>query len=129
MAISRFKTWQAYEFAFDLASLIFEVSKRFPKNETYKLADQIIRSSRSVCANLAECYGRRAFKNHYHAKLTDCISENFETQVWLAFALDCNYLGEEEYNDLLTTSEKVGKLLSYMQRNPAQFISDRSKRG
>lgn len=39
--------------AFETAMVIFELSRKFPKEETYSLTDQIRRSSRSVCANLA----------------------------------------------------------------------------
>ena len=43
-----------YQKAFDAAMQIFEISQKFPKNETYSLTGQMRRSSRSVCTNLAE---------------------------------------------------------------------------
>ena len=48
-----------YHRAFDAAMTIFELSKSFPKEERYSLTDQIRRSSRSVCANLAEAWRKR----------------------------------------------------------------------
>jgi four helix bundle protein len=65
---------------------IYEVSRRFPKEETYSLTDQIRRSSRSVCANLAEAWRKRRYEAAFVSKLSDCESESAETQVWLQFA-------------------------------------------
>ena len=50
-----------YNKAFDAAMLIFRVSKDFPKEEVYSLTNQIRRSSRSVCANLAEAWRKRRY--------------------------------------------------------------------
>lgn len=78
-----FKTLLAYEKGFALAMDILELSKTFPKGETYSLTDQIRRSSRSICANIAEAYRKRKYKKHFISKLTDNDAENAETQVWL----------------------------------------------
>ena len=72
----------AYKKGFEIAMEIFEVSKSFPKEETYSLTDQIRRSSRSVCANIAESYRKRVYPKHFHSKLTDSDAENSETQTW-----------------------------------------------
>ena len=81
------------------------------------------RSSRSICANLAEVYGVRAYPKHYRSKLTITVAENYETQVWLDFALDACYIKKEEYHALCTLSEEVGKLLTYMYSNPQRFAN------
>jgi four helix bundle protein len=117
----RFQDLMAYQKAFSVAMQIFEVSKSFPSEEKYSLTDQIRRSSRSVAANIAEAYRKRAFPRHFYSKLTDSDAENSETQVWLEFALNCNYLTEETYNKLLTESIETGRLLNYMILNPAKF--------
>jgi four helix bundle protein len=71
---------------------IYELSKLFPAEEKYSLTDQIRRSSRSVCANIAESYRKRRYVNHFISKLTDSDAENSETNVWLEFALQCGYI-------------------------------------
>ena len=81
-----------YRLAFDAAMEIFELSKRFPVEERYSLTDQIRRSSRSVCANLAEAWRKRRYKAAFLAKLNDCEAEAAETQVWIKFAVKCGYL-------------------------------------
>ena len=116
----RFQDLMAYQKSFSLAMAIFEVTKIFPKEETYSLTDQIRRSSRSVAANIAEAYRKRNYPNFY-SKLTDCDAENSETQVWLEFALNCNYININTFTDLTNQSEEVGKLINYMILNPKKF--------
>jgi four helix bundle protein len=112
----------AYKKSFELAMSIFEVSKSFPKEETYALTDQIRRSSRSVSANISEAYRKRRYEKHFLSKLSDSDAENAETQTWLEYALACNYLDREIYNLHLRKSIEVGNLIGYMMRNPAKFI-------
>jgi len=116
-----FKELMAYIKAFKLANDIYDVSSRFPKEEKYSLTDQIRRSSRSVCANLAEAYRKRDYPKHFFLKLTDCQGENSETLVWLDFAMEYNYNTVEEYNRLIELNNEVGRLLTYMMNNPDKF--------
>lgn len=66
-----FRELIAYQKAFELSMEIFSLSKNFPSEEKYSLTDQIRRSSRSVCANIAEAYRKRRYTNHFISKLTD----------------------------------------------------------
>jgi four helix bundle protein len=116
-----FKDLIAYQKAFKLAMDIYEISKMFPKEERYSLTDQIRGSSRSVCANMAEAYRKRAYPAHFYSKLTDSDAENSETQVWLDFAVSCDYIEKEVYEDFTYRSEEVGKLSNYMMNNPGNF--------
>ncbi len=115
-----FQDLLAYKKTFSLAMKIFEISKTFPKEETYSLTDQIRRSSRSVPVTIAEAYRKRIYPKHFHSKLTDSDAENSETQVWLAFALSCTYISETIYQELISESIEIGKLINCMiliQRN------------
>lgn len=116
-----FKDLIAYKKAFKLACDIYDISLKFPNEEKYSLTDQIRRSSRSVCANLAEAYRKRLYLKHFLLKITDCDGENSETSVWLDFALHCNYINENVHKELNDTSIEVGKLLMYMYNNPGKF--------
>lgn len=95
-----FKELLAYRKSFELAMEIFELSKTFPKEEQFSLTDQIRRSSRSVCANIAESYRKRRYVNHFISKLTDSDAENSETNTWLEFSLKCNYITKEKFEHL-----------------------------
>jgi len=106
--INNHEDLEVYQKAFKAAMRIFELSKRFPIEERYALTDQIRRSSRSVCANLAEAWRRRRYQGSFCARLNDAEAEAAETQVWLKFAVKCNYLdldiGRElsnQYNEIL----------------------------
>lgn len=87
-----FKGLLAYQNGFDLAMEIFFLSKSFPMEEKYSLTDQIRRSARSVCACIWESNGKRHYPAHIISKLSDSDMENSETQVWLDFAFECEYL-------------------------------------
>lgn len=116
-----YKDLLAYKKGYDLAMKIFLVTRKFPPEEKFSLTDQIRRSSRSVCANIAEAYRRRRYLNYFINKLNDAETENTETRVWLDFSLDCGYLTQEEYHELVTLNEEIGKLNNYMINNPDKF--------
>jgi four helix bundle protein len=120
-----FKELLAYQKAFKLAIEIFVISKQFPKEETYSLTDQIRRSSRSTCTNLAEAYRKRKYPKHFISKLTDSDGENSETVVWLEFALACEYLNSEIHKSLYNECLEIGKLLNFMMNNPDKFGSSK----
>lgn len=118
---SYFRQWAAYRKAFTLSNEIDELVTTFPPEERYRLTDQICRSSSSVCANLGESFGKRRYPKHFVAKITDALSENYETQVWLDKALTRGYLTREQYDYFQSLSNEVAKLLHWMENNPTRF--------
>ena len=122
-----FKTLLAYQKGFDLAMEIFHITKEFPKSEMFGLTSQMVRSSRSVCSNIAEGYRKRQYEKHFKSKLSDADGENSETQLWLDFAFECQYISEEKRLELQNKSEEIGKLLNYMMNNPDKFGLKKSK--
>lgn len=88
MGSPHFTNWLAFVQGRELATSIFRLSRTFPKEERYALTDQVMRSSHSVCANLAESFAKRRYPKHFIAKLTDAEGENYETLTWLLFARD-----------------------------------------
>ena len=113
--------WKVANLAFLQQREIFAITKQFPKEELYSLTSQMRRSSRAICANLAEAYSKRRYVAHFVSKLTDAEAENNETNVWLKIALDCEYVSNDQLNSLLTTNDQVGKLLYFMIHNPDKF--------
>ena len=116
-----FRDLVAYKKAFLQGCLIFEMTMDFPKTEQYSLTDQIRRSSRSICANIAEAYRKRDYHKHFLLKLTDCLGENSETLVWLDFALQCKYINTEVYTKNAELNSEVGKLLPHMYNHPEKY--------
>ena len=127
MKIYSAKDLEVYRKAYRLAMQIFEISKRFPKEERYGLTDQIRRSSRSVCLNLREAWAKRRYKAHFVNKLTDCDGENSETDSSLDFAKDCGYISIEEHKDLTAQTIEIGKMLGSMINKPKSFLINASQ--
>lgn len=115
--IRHFRELEVYQLAMDAAMRIFELSKLFPTKEKYSLTDQIRRSSRSVCTNIAEAWRKRRYPNAFVSKLSDADAEAAETQVWLEFALKCRYLDQKLFDELDAVYDKIlGKLVKMLSR-------------
>jgi four helix bundle protein len=99
------------------AMTIFDVSKRFPKEERYSLTDQIRRSSRSVCGNLAEGWRKRRYPQSFISKLTDSEAEAAETQSWLEFAVKCGYLKRDDGAAIYKEYDAIIAMLVHMIRH------------
>jgi four helix bundle protein len=113
---------EVYKKAFEAAMQIFELSQRFPKEETYSLTDQIRRTSRSVCANLAEAWRKRRYEAAFISKLSDAEGEAAETQVWLSFAVRCRYLERDLGAELYRTFDEVLRMLVSMINHPEIWV-------
>ena len=94
--------------------MIFQAAKKFPKEETYSLTDQVRRSSRSVCANLAEAWRKCRYKAAFIAKLSDAESEAAKTQVWIECTVKCGYLTRDEGIRLHRTYDEIVRMLVAM---------------
>ena len=111
-----------YQLAFDAAMRIFDLTKSFPPEERYSLTDQVRRSSRSVCANLAEAWRKRRYEGAFLSKLSDSEAEAGETQTWIEFAARCGYMDAQTSHELCRTYDHMlGKLVT-MMRNPAPWL-------
>jgi four helix bundle protein len=118
-----FRELIVYRKARELSLAIFKLTKRFPKEESYSLTDQIRRSSRSVGAQIAEAWAKRKYEKHFVSKLTDADAEQQESQHWLEIAFDCDYISQEERNTLLEKCSEVGRLLGGMIAKAEQFCN------
>jgi len=121
MSAKSVKDTKVFKLAFEQAMEIFEISKGFPKEETYSLTDQIRRSSRSVCICLLEAWRKKRYPAHFVAKATDSDMENSETSGWLDFAYACTYIDDTAHNSLMRRNEEIGKLLYHMINNPDKY--------
>jgi four helix bundle protein len=127
--VQRHEDLEAYRIAFAAAMQIFELSKRFPVEERYSLTDQMRRSSRSVCANLAEAWRKRIDEASFVSKLSDCTAEAAETQTWIEFAVQCRYLDTEHGKELHQTYDRIlGMLITLIQNSKNWTLSSPTKR-
>ena len=116
---------EVYRRAFDAAMEIFAVSHAFPKHEVYSLTDQIRRSSRSVCANLAEAWRKRRYRAAFISKLSDAEAEAAETQVWIQFAVRCGYLDRKVGGALYRVYDGILGTLVGMITHPDTWMGRR----
>jgi len=114
-----------YKLAFESAMTIFRLSKKFPKEERYSLTDQIRRSSRSVCACIAEAWRKRRYEGSFVAKLNDAEAEAAETQTWLQFSVECEYLDKNRAKELFKQYDQIIGKLVRMITNPKPWLMPR----
>jgi len=119
--VKGFGDLEVYKLSRQLSKEIFDVSKKFPREEMYSLTDQVRRSSRSIGAQIAEAWGKRRYQKHFVSKLTDADGELLETQHWIETAQDCAYLSIETSTGLLEKYDSLGKMLNSMINKSASF--------
>ena len=113
---------EVYQLAFQAAMKIFEISKKYPKEETYSLTDQIRRSSRSVCANLSEAWRRRRYPAAFTNKLNHVEAEAAETQVWISFSKECGYITSQQSDELIKTYDHILGITVSMIKHPQKWV-------
>jgi four helix bundle protein len=121
MKVADFRALRVYENAADAASEIFEITKRFPSEERYSLTDQVRRSSRSVCANIAEAWRKRRYPASFVSKLSDADAEAAETQAWIDIAHRCGYIDADVEQHLLNRYHHICAQLALMMSSPEQW--------
>jgi four helix bundle protein len=112
---------QVYQHAFDVAVTVFELTRRFPRDEQYSLTDQIRRSSRSVCANIVEAWRKRRYPAAFVSKLADADAEAAETTFWLDMALRCGYLNPATHDQLSDRYDHICAQLIRMINAPEKW--------
>ncbi len=120
--VNRHAELDVYKRAFAAAMKLFELLKTFPKAERYSLTDQVRRSSRSVCANLAEGWRKRRYEAHFKSKLSDSEAEAAETQTWIQFAVECEYVDLDVAKKLYQEYDEIIAMLVSMIRNANKWV-------
>jgi four helix bundle protein len=123
MRIQSFRDLNVYKLAIELQQEIFVLTKKFPKEELYSLTGQIMRSSRSIGANISESWHKRRYPAHFVSKLSDADAEQAETQHWLDTSLKCKYISSKEHRILLEKCKRIGRMLGKMMAEPESFCA------
>lgn len=121
MQINSFRDLIVYQKAYQASMQIFEITQSFPKEEKYSLTDQIRRSSRSITSNIAEAWSKRTYPKSFVSKLSDSLGEEYETENWLDYSKDCNYITTETHSKLMSGYNETRKMLISMINNPEKF--------
>jgi four helix bundle protein len=122
-----FESLNVWQQAREIRNEVFQLCKSFPKEETYKLTDQMVRSSRSIGNNIAEGYGRY----HYQENIQFCRQSrgsSYELIDHLITALDCEYIQDKTYSDLQESIIDCIKLtngyIAYLHRQKSNIIKE-----
>jgi four helix bundle protein len=126
--IRHFRDLDVYQNALAAGLRVYELTKRFPAEEKYSLTDQIRRSSRSVCANIAEAWRKRRYEAAFVSKLSDAETEAAETQVHIEFAVRHGYVGEDEFREIDDAYERILGQLVKMIEQPDKWLIRQPRR-
>jgi four helix bundle protein len=118
----------AYQVALQMQQEVFEMTRKFPREEMFSLTDQVRRSSRSIGAQIAEAWAKRRYEAHFISKLTDAESECLETLHWIETARRCGYLADEQAAYLAGQYDRVGRLIAGMIAKASAFCGKPSPR-
>ncbi len=111
-----------YKAAFKAAMDVFRMSKLFPQEDSYSLTDQVRRSSRSVCANIAEAWRKRRSAAFFVSTLNISEAEAAETQVWLQFAVECEYVSPEDSRAIYKRHDEILSQLVHLITHPEPCV-------
>ena len=115
--IKSYKDLEVYVQSFQLAMDIFKLTRNFPKEEMYSLTSQIIRSSRSISANICEGWAKRIYEAEFKKHLIYALGSTAETESWIRFSLECNYLSKQQAEELSKKVNSIGKMLTKLHQN------------
>ncbi len=107
---------------------LFEMTKRFPKEEMYALTDQTRRSSRSVSGHIAEGWRRRRYEAAFCDKLNGAEGEAAETQAWIEYSVRCDYVNQKDGRELHRLYDRIIGKLVRMQNHPEPWLLPRANR-
>jgi four helix bundle protein len=120
--IESYKDLRVFQNAMNAAMKVFHLTETFPAAEKQCLADQLLRSSRSVCSNITKAWRKRRYKTPFIARLNDSEGEACETQVWLEFARQCQYLDDDLCDELDSAYNQIMGQLVKMMNQPDKWL-------
>lgn len=115
--IRNYMDLEVYKRSYRIAMDIFWLSRDFPKEEVYSLTSQFVRSSRSISANICEGWAKRTYESVFKQHLIHSLGSCSETETWLLFALDCKYLNQDKYAQLIEELDQIGKMITKLHQN------------
>jgi len=109
---SSYRELKVYRSAFHLQQKLFFLSRDWPREEAYALTARLLRSARSVGADLAQACTRQPEPEEYRLRLRIAGAEIAETMHWLETAYDCGYLADAKYAELRDQCEALRNMLT-----------------
>ena len=108
MAIYSYQDLEVYAEAFELALKVHRETDAFPEAERYGMQSQVRRSSKSICAMIAEGFGRKESVAEFRRYLRIAHGLVQETKVWLEFARALGFMSEDVCQELWQEYDRLG---------------------
>jgi len=112
-----FKRLDVWRLSIELSKRVYEVARKFPKDEIYGLTSQIKRAVISVPSNIAEGCGKKTNKD-CAAFLHHAMGSLKEVECQVVLARELGYLDEDEFKelngDILVLSRKLFGFIDYI---------------
>lgn len=109
--MGRFENLEVWQRSHKLTLMVYRATQRFPVEERYGITSQIRRAASSIPANLAEGCGRGG-DGHLAYFISVALGSSSELEYHLLLCRDLQYLEENGYNELVTATQQVGRMLS-----------------
>lgn len=114
--MSSYRDLKIYQLAKIVDEIVFQLSEKFPKTETYNLTDQLRRSSHSIVANIAEGFGRRSYPQEYIRFLVFAQASCDETREHIDTCFKRKYCTPDEFNSIDDKIDHLGRMLTLFIR-------------
>ena len=112
MTIRRFEDLDVFQRAYKVSLSLHKMTLKMPPLEQYVLADQIRRASKSICANIAEGFGKQSqSKAEFKRYLLMAMGSADEMRVWLRYCLDLSYIESEQWEGWRDEYEQIARML------------------
>ena len=116
--IASFEDFEVFKRAYRISLDVHRLSLQFPRIEQYALADQLRRASKSICANLAEGYGKQHISaDEFKRFILMCIGSSDEMRVWIRYCYDLSYIDEETYRTWWNEYKAISRMLQSLHRH------------
>jgi four helix bundle protein len=114
-----------YRKAYALSLEVHRISLGLPKIEQWALADQMRRASKSICANLAEGFGRQSLSSaEFKRYILMAMGSADEMRVWTAYCLDLGYLPEAQAQAWRREYQDIAKMLTGLHAKWGRVTTD-----
>ena len=114
----RFEELDVFQRAYKVSLEVHRFTLTMPAVEQRILADQLRRASKSICANLAEGFGKQGLsKTEFRRFVLMSIGSADEMRVWLRYCLDLEYLDSQKWEQWRAEYEEIAKMLQGLSKS------------
>ncbi|WP_332659876.1 four helix bundle protein [Brevundimonas sp.] len=114
MTVRSYRDLTVWKKGMALAAAVYQLTRKFPKHEEYRISGQMIRAATSVPANIAEGHGRGTRRDYAHF-VSIAKGSLAELETFLLLAIDLDLAPRGELGPVLAQAEEVGRMLTALR--------------